>query len=68
MIAYYLLEAKGDAAIGDEEFVTRVNSDMGDANKATPIKIEKLVKLQKQHRCAFESDRGFVERHTIDLT
>jgi hypothetical protein len=62
MVAYYLLGTKGNEVFNDDEEMAKLN-DTG--NRATPIKIEKLVKLQKAHRCAFDFDRGFI-RHMED--
>jgi hypothetical protein len=60
MIAYFLLAIKGDAVFSDDEEITKTNGVMGSKNKATPIKIEKLIILQKNHWCAFDVDNGFM--------
>ncbi len=66
MITYYLHAIKGDAVFSDgEDEITKMNGVMGRENKATPIKIEKLIRLQKNHGCAFDFDNGFM-RQMID--
>ncbi len=62
MIAYYLLAIKGDAVFSDDKEIMKINGVMGIENKATPTKIEKLIRLQKNHRCAFDFDNGFMRR------
>jgi hypothetical protein len=32
---------------------------------ATPVKIEKLVKAFKTHRCALDFDKGFIKANII---
>jgi hypothetical protein len=62
MVAYYLLSTVGDSIFDDatSKFIAQINADKGSCNKATPIKIEKLVKMQKNHRCAWDFDTGFI--------
>jgi hypothetical protein len=58
----YLLTIKGDAVFSDDEEIMKINGVMGIESKATPTKIEKLIRLQKNHGCAFDLDNGFMHR------
>jgi hypothetical protein len=42
------------------KFIPQINANRGSSNKATRIKIEKLVKMQKNHRCAWDFDNVFI--------
>jgi hypothetical protein len=63
MVAYHLLSKEGKDGL-ELDFKCPKTKDhiasMGDLS--TPIKIEQLVKMVKNHRCAFDFDKKFISR------
>ena len=50
-----------------ENTISNATTTAEDDTFATPVKIEKLVKMFKTHRCALDFDRGFIDATFVEL-